>query len=293
MVDLIIGGASKAGTTALYDMLKQRDEFFLPEKKELHYFSWPELSNTTGGPGDKHVVAEIPSTLEKYLSHFQGKRIGQVAVDISPSYLFHHASAERIQQALPDVRLCFILRKPVDKVYSQYVHLVGEGREIHSFEEALTLESDRKDHGYSDMWLYRESGFYAEAIDHFQRVFGRDRVMVVLFEDFVQDPKKVLRELCCHVGLDGTQAFDTDLKSNVSGLPKSALVARLISPNLFTRFLRQVLPTSLGGLVRRFIRTLNSGSKPVLPAHVQEALSDVYRNDIVRLESLIGRSTGW
>lgn len=293
MVDLIIGGASKAGTTALYDMLKQRDEFFLPEKKELHYFSWPELSNTTGGPGDRHVIAEIPSTLEEYLAFYRGKREGQIAVDISPSYLFHHNSADRMNAALPEVRVIFILRNPVDKVFSQYVHLVGEGRETLGFEDALVAESVRKEQGYSDMWLYRESGFYADAIDHFQRVLGKNRVMIIIFEDFRRDPKAVLNDICTFAGLDGRQEFDTDLHANVSGAPRSLLLAKLISPNRFTRFLRRIIPTKVGVAIRRAVRHANTGRKPELSLSTRRELLECYRGDVRRLENLLNVHTNW
>ena len=49
-VDLIVGGASKAGTTALYEMLQQSSDFFLPRRKELHYFSRPFLEGCCSGP---------------------------------------------------------------------------------------------------------------------------------------------------------------------------------------------------------------------------------------------------
>jgi hypothetical protein len=48
-VNLIIGGASKSGTTAIYEMLRQNSAFFLPNRKELHYFSRPFLEMTTAG----------------------------------------------------------------------------------------------------------------------------------------------------------------------------------------------------------------------------------------------------
>lgn len=292
-VDLIIGGASKAGTTALYDMLRQRHEFFLPTKKELHYFAWPELSRTTAGPGDAHVMAEIPQSLPAYRSYYHDKQPGQIAVDVSPSYLFHHSAAELIAKELPEARLAFILRNPVDKVFSQYVHLMGEGRETLSFEEALTAEESRRRAGFSDMWLYRQSGYYADAIAHFQEVLGRDRVMVILFDDFRREAAQVLRELCRFTGLDGSQTFDSGISTNVSGAPKSLLLARLIAPNPLTRLLRRIIPTSLGVAVRRLIRDANTGAKPMLDPATRTELLAIYEADIRRLETLIGRPTGW
>lgn len=291
--DLIIGGASKSGTTALFDMLRQRPEFFLPDKKELHFFSYPSLNKLTSGPGDAHVMAEIPATYAKYLAYFTSKKAGQVAVDVSPSYLFHSSSADEIAARLPEVRVVFILRRPEDKVFSQYVHLLGEGRETLSFEDALAIEPERKRTGYSDMWLYRESGYYADGIVYFQNKLGHERVKVFLFDDLRENPSAVLREICLFVGLDGTQKFQTSNESNVSGRPKSLLLAKLIAPNKLTHLLRRVLPTTLGGAVRRLIRSVNTGSKPMMEPETRAALKREFDADIERVEQLIGRRTMW
>lgn len=292
-VDLIIGGASKAGTTALYDMLRQSPDFFLPKRKELHYFSRPFLEGAANGPGDAAVLAEIPNSLETYLAHFADKRPGQVAVDVSPSYLFHHGSAVEIEHEMPNAKILFILRRPEEKVFSQYAHLVGEGRETMSMEDALGAEASRKAAGYSDIWLYTESGYYADAVRAFQARFGPTRTKVVLFDDFRRDPGAVLRDICLFVGLDGGHEFDTKLESNVSGAPRSLLLARLIGPNAFTNLLRGILPTWLGRVARRTLRAANSAEKPELSPEIREMLQELYTEDISRLETLIGRDTGW
>lgn len=292
-VNLIIGGASKSGTTAIYDMLRQNSAFFLPKRKELHYFSRAFLEKTTAGPGDAAVLEEIPETLASYLSHYVDKDAGQVAIDVSPSYLYHHGSAALMAQDLPGVKVVFILRRPENKVFSQYMHLVGEGRETLSFEEALEQETARKAKGYADMWLYTESGYYSDAIAAFQLALGTENVKVFLFEEFRRDPDSVLKEICLFAGLDGSQSFDTELESNVSGAPRSVLLARLMAPNGFTNFLRRILPSKLGQSIRRIIRSMNTGKKTEISTESRAHLSALYQDDIAKLEALIGRSTGW
>lgn len=292
-VHLIIGGASKSGTTALYDMLKQSDDFFLPAQKELHYFSSEFLSKTTAGKGDSSVIAQIPKSLSQYLKCFSAMRADQVGVDISPSYLFHFHSAEKIGQALPDAKIVFILRRPDQKVFSQYVHLRGEGREELSFEKALEEEEKRQADGFSDMWLYRRSGLYSEAIDHFQQVLGKDRVKVILYEDFLNDPNAVVADICHFVGVTESQSINTDVQSNASGLPKSVLLAKLIGPNPVTNIARKLLPQKLGAFLRGMLRDINRGAKPVINPSTRDSLRVFYETDISKLETLIGRSTGW
>lgn len=292
-IDLIVGGTSKAGTTALYDMLKQNLAFFLPERKELHYFSRPFLEKCATGPGDAAVLALIPATRASYLGHYRAKKPGQIAVDVSPSYLYFHESAELIARDCPDARVLFLLRRPEEKVFSQYIHLMGEGRETLSFEEALEQEEERAAAGYSDMWLYARSGFYANSVAHFQQTLGKDRVKVVLYDDFRARPDAVLAELCRFVDLDGSQQFDTSAETNVSGKPRSVLLAKVMSPNSFTNILRRLMPAPLARFVRRNLRALNTGPKPDMDPHTKRMLRALYDDDIAKLESLIGRETGW
>lgn len=292
-VDLIVGGASKCGTTAIYEMLKKNPAFFLPDRKELHFFSRPFLEKANSGPGDNSVLSEIPKNFDEYFKNYSHKRENQIAVDVSPSYLFHYKSAGLIKKALPNVKIVFILRRPEEKVFSQYLHLASEGREILTFEEALNQENSRKTKGFSDMWLYTESGYYSDAICAFQSSLGVENVKVILFDDFRNDPGSILREICLFVGLDGTQEFDTKLKSNVSGSPRSIFLARVMAPNIFTNFLRRTLNRKIGQLLRSLLRNLNTGKKPDLSDDLTSRLHKIYQSDIDKLETLIGRSTGW
>lgn len=292
-VDVLVGGVSKAGTTALYEILQQNPNFYLPKRKELHYFSRTFLEQAANGPGDKSVLAFIPKTYEQYISQFDDKSNNQISIDISPSYFFYYRSADVIHKYFPDSKMIFILRNPVDKVFSQYVHLVSEARETQSFEEALKLEAQRKKNGYSDMWLYTESGLYTQALEHFISIFGREKIHLVLYDDFLNNPLEVMRGISAFCGVSSDFKYNCDIKSNVSSVPKSFYLAALIGPNMITNALRLILPLSLARKFRNFIRKMNSRGKPTLNNETRTFLQLYFRNDVQDLEKLIGRKTGW
>lgn len=293
-IDLIIGGASKAGTTALDAMLRQCPDFCLAARKELHGFARPDIAAAVAGPGDAAVLAMIPRSLDDHLRHFRHKRPGQIAVEISPSYLFHHATtAPRIAAALPQVRMAFVLRHPVHKAYSQYLHLRGEGRETLSFADALAAEPARHVAGYGDIWRYRASGHYAAAVATYQRLLGADRVMLILHDDLVAAPDRVLAALCRFAGLDGAQRFQTDLRANVSGPPRAIWLARAMAPNAATNALRRILPARAGAALRGLLRRANTAAPPPLDPALAADLARGFASDIAQLEALLGRPTGW
>jgi len=290
---LIIGGASKSGTTALYYSLRQHPELCLSPKKELHYFSRRALARSSAGPGDRFVLAEIPPSFEKYLAHFGRCGRRRVAVDISPSYLFHHEAAGEMRRLLPDAHILFILRNPADKAFAQYLHLVGAGRETLRFEDALAIEQQRADRGFSDIWLYRSSGFYADALERYARAFGPGHLAVFYHEEFRSNPGAVLREICTFAAVDPGFRFVPVADVNRSGSARSALVATLVGPSALTYLLRRVVPQPLGRAVRRIVRDWNTGPKPALDERTRMSLLDGYRDDIRRVEAFVGRTSGW
>jgi len=290
---LIVGGASKSGTTAIYYYLKQNPAFFLPEKKELHYFSRQYLENRMAGKGDRYVCEEIPKTMGDYFGFYKDLKPEMIPVDISPSYLFYSKASHEIKTNVTNPFVVFILRNPVDKIFSQYVHLVGEGRESLPFSDALAEEGRRKEAGYSDMWLYQESGYYADSIEEYCSTLGRDKVKIFYYEEFLESPKSVLDEICELIGVPSDFDFDEVSDVNKSGAPKSQLLAKLLAPNKFTYLARRVLPKSFGRVARKIVKDFNTGRKPNLDSDLRTRLLDKYRDDIKRVEGLVGRSSGW
>jgi hypothetical protein len=290
---LVVGGASKSGTTALYYYLRQHPEICVPHKKELHFFSRDALARSSAGPGDRFVLAEIPPSFAAYLAHFGHCGRRPAAVDISPSYLFHHEAADEMHRLLPEARVLFLLRNPADKAFAQYLHLAGAGRETLGFEEALAAGQQRAARGFSDIWLYRRTGFYADALARYVAVFGPGNVAAFYHEEFRDDPDTVLWAACTLAGVDPAFRFAPVAAANRSGRPKSTLVAKIVGPTAFTHALRRLVPRPLGRAARRLIRDWNTGPKPALDQRLRQSLLETYREDIRRVEELVGRTSGW
>ena len=110
-------------------------------------------------------------------------------VDVSPSYLQNPNVPARIAGFAPAARIVILLRDPVAKVFSQYVHLWSSGSETLAFAEAFAASAERRAAGYSPMWDYEAGGYYADAVARYLERFGRDRVRVEIFEElFGADP---------------------------------------------------------------------------------------------------------
>ena len=141
-VDFLIVGAAKAGTTTLFETLSKHPGIFIPQCKECRYFSCPNGKFT--GPGSQYANNVIRS-LEEYRFLFNKAKPGQLCGDISPDYLYYYRNAVNkiLEEKGAHIPIIIILRNPIDRAYSSYLHRVRDGQEKLSFEAALNAEEER------------------------------------------------------------------------------------------------------------------------------------------------------
>lgn len=292
----IVIGAPKSGTTSLYYYFRQHPDIYLPKTKELHYFSFPELGLSSSGPGDAAALsgAGLTQTWEQYTAQYLDVTNHSAIGDISPSYLYYSSSARKIFETLGLVKIIVIIRNPVDKAYSQYMHMVRDGLETLSFSEAIAAESGRQEQGWRDIWRYTQSSLYADRLDEFIAVFGRENVKIILFDDFVENTTSVLTDLLIYIGVDPTVKISTDETFNRTGTPRSAYISDiLMSQSLLKKLVKLVIPADLRRNLRNWLMKINTGDKPELPQQLRTSLLNYFRDDIVKVERLIGKPTKW
>lgn len=192
--DFVIMGAAKAGTTTLHRYLLRHPGVFMCEPKEPEFFSRDDYY----GRG-----------LAWYRSLFSGARSDQVCGEASTTYTrWPHTAdaAPRLAEAVPAVRLVYILRHPVDRAYSHYAHHMRTGVTM-TFEEALEKSS-----------IYVDCGLYLMQMQrHLERI-PRERLLCLFTEDLQKSPDATLRQLqefigCPPIDLCG----DGEVRENASG----------------------------------------------------------------------------
>lgn len=292
--NFVVLGAPKCGTTSLYYYLRQHPQVYLPERKELHYFSYELLRRIAGGPGDQHALSMMCATLDEYAAFYRDVA-GEAAIgDISPSYFYFTEVARDIHDRLGGPRAIVMLRDPVQKAFSQYMHLVRDDRETLSFAAGLDAEQERVSRGYSAMWRYAESSLFTARVRHFLDVFSPERTRIVFFDDLQRDPAGVVRGVFEFLGVDPSVPVAVDATFNRSGLPRSKWVARLISrPNPVTKAARALLPLALTQRIRDVMQRANTGDKLKLDDASRARLEAYFDPDTAALEALLGRPVPW
>ncbi|CAN5770838.1 sulfotransferase [soil metagenome] len=288
--NLFVVGDAKCGTTSLFHLFAMAPEIGKPHRKEIHYFSSPELMERIAGPGDAGLPAQFVHDEASYLAKFAGIDADlPLIVDVSPSYLRSQA-AGRIRAFAPEAKIIITLREPAAKVFSQYVHLWSEGRETLPFEAAYARSAERREAGFSDMFNYEGGGYYAEAVRHYLDIFGAERVHVILFEELIGDfeAERARLEAFLGVALPGALPH-----ANISGRLRSPLLGAVLGNQKLRRLREALLPPGLRARISQALRARLPVDKPVLDPSLRAALRGRYAAATAELEAVLGRPTGW
>jgi len=288
--NFLVIGAAKSGTTALYHFLKQHPQVYMSPHKETNFFVFERQKIRFHGPGDDTISEQSITTAEAYKKQFEAVS-NEIAIgEASPWYLYSDRAAENIRCSIPDVKLIAILRNPVDRAFSSYLHVVRDGRESLTFEEGLHAEKDRIRQGWEYIWHYRQTGYYASQVERFLTLFPHEQTRWYLYEDFLIDPAGLMNDVCEFLNIDCNFVVDTSFKPNATGVPRNRLLGQLLlRPNPLKSTVKLLMPKQLryniGQRVNQRLLT-----KPSMSEETRRMLLDSYNDDISTLQDLIGRS---
>jgi hypothetical protein len=251
--NFLILGAAKAGTTALYHYLNQHPQIYMTPLKETNFFALEGQPLNFSGPGDDDYVNRMSiTTLDAYKEQFDGVRDEIAVGEASPLYLYDERAARNIYRYVPDAKLIIILRNPIDRAYSAFLHLVRDGREeFADFGTALQREDERIRAGWEHLWHLKQMGLYYEQVKRYYDLFPREQIKTYLYYDFRTQPQVVLQELYGFFGVDETHVTDMSCRHNEATVPKE--------------------------------------QRPPLLPEVRQQLQDEMRDDILKVQDLIGR----
>ena len=289
MPNFLVIGAMKSGTTALYYYLAQHPEIYMSPVKEPNFFC-------SEGEAGRH--GSSAARLETYQNLFKDVSGEKAIGEASHCYLYEPEAVGRIRQSLPGAKFVAILRDPVGRAYSHFLHMVRNGTEpLTDFAQALREEETRacKDRGFQD---YIGRGLYSDQLGRYFDAFGRERVKVYLYEDLSVAPVRVLQDTFRFLGVDDSIVPDVSLRRNVSGSPRYEILDSILRrPNPVKDALKMHLPAALRWrLLKAFddLKTRNLTRPPAVEPGVRRRLVRIYREDILKVQELIHRDlSGW
>ncbi len=201
--DFLLVGAPKAGTSALHLALAAHPDVFVTTPKEPKFWLCEEAPPPHWrGPGDRHSQQEWIWERQAYADLFRPAPEGSLRGESTPFYLWHRGAQRRIADALPDVRIVAVVRDPIDRAYSNWMHLWSDGLEPEAdFETAFALQDRRIAAGYAPFWRYRDLGLYGEQLRDLFELVDPARVLVVRYRDIVDRPRETVDRTCRFLGI--------------------------------------------------------------------------------------------
>jgi hypothetical protein len=276
--NFICPGEAKCGTTTLYNILKQHTDIYLPEAKEPFLF----------------VMSEWEHKVKNYESkHYAGVSNESVIGDMTTWYLYPEYVPQRIYNTLgPDVKFVILLRNPVDRAFSHYLHRRRKGEETKKFEKAISLEKKRLAKSRYNMlhYSYLDRGYYSSHIKNYLKFFPAENFRYFLFEEFIGNPEKVAKEIFRFLDIDENQNIDYNIHSNKSYMIKRKYAIRLMSKRGgLAGKIRRILSRKLKNKLKERISKPSSNPVEKIDIKTAQSLMQQYTQEIHELEELIGR----
>lgn len=229
--DFIVIGAMKCGTTTLAAQLGAQDGLFMTTPKEPNYFS------------DDRVFLRGPNW---YAGLFAGAAQGDLKGEASTHYTKrpdYPRTLERMQKEVPQAKLVYMIRNPLARLVSHYIHEWSEGQ----FDSALDAVHLERHPALVDY------GRFGWQIAPYIEAYGRAAILLTSLERLTRDGAGELARVAAHLGHDGPVTWQADLeRENASAerVRKLPMHKLLIDHPLSARIRRTLVPKSFRQRVR-------------------------------------------
>lgn len=291
----VIAGTVRGATTSLHYYLEQHPAIGMSTIKEPNYFLFDEA----GQPfvADRGIVTKSVPDRREYEALFNSAATKPARGEASPLYLYTRETPKRLSSVVPDAKVIAILREPVSRAWSHFLHLYrGDPAAAGDrFREAVEPELAKADvyEPYKAGHHFLRIGRYAEQIERYHRTFGAENVLALDYADVERDPAGVLARVCSLLDVDDSYPFDVETVYNTSGVVRSRALGRVqMRVAKVQPYAKRVLPRTVvrrAGRIRARLEQRTFEKPAPLPDDLIALLQDWYAPDISRLEALLGR----
>lgn len=208
--DFYLVGHQKCGTSALWLMLRQHPQIFVPRVKEPRYFAG-DLRSALAPVGAANPLHSEAG----YLSLYADARPDQLAGDVSPQYLRSQTAAAAIAAARPDAKIVAIFREPADFIRSLHEQMFSSKVEDQQdLRRALELQPARREGRelprachHPQSLQYTDHVRYSEQLARYREHFPLENIHLIVYDDLLADNEGAVRGLLAFLGVDEKVEF--------------------------------------------------------------------------------------
>lgn len=256
--DFAVIGAMKAGTTSLHAYLSAHPEICMSSRKDTNFFA------------DRHHPDRDFAWYHRLFAD-PSKLAGETSAGYSQYPLLLDV-ARNMTAANPDVKIIYVLRDPINRLLSHYMHNVAQGRENRTIGEAL---------GRLDRNNYINSSRYWLQLEQYLAYLPSSRILTVISEDLFSQRARELQRVFCFLKVDPEfVAIDFDrILNRTSDMRRSTALGRALA----------TVPL-LGRLKSRLPFAGRRVDRPILHESLQRRLGEILKPDIEALQNFTGNA---
>ena len=253
VVDFIIGGAPKCGTTALWNFLDKHPDIYLSPNKEPKFFTRIEgtVKRNFLGNGPR-LSGTYNNGFNWYKELFKNANINQLKGEASTLYFCNEDSPDLIYKSNPDTKIIFMLRDPVKRLYSHYWQEYKLGYNFPSFEEMIKMQHPR-------FLFYKNVSSYKKNLNRYVHKFKKDNILILIQEEFEEDTDKQFQKVLNFLNVKTEVDLDLNKRYNIQRTPKNRELAKLYSV-MQNSSIKKVLPKKIVHLLGKTYKKLAKGN---------------------------------
>ncbi len=268
--NVIIAGAPKCGTSSLYFWLAAHPDACASKAKETFYFA-DDVNRFNKG------LNFIENGLEPYQKHFEHCKGSKVIFEATAPYIYHQNAIEQIAGLESKPKVIFILREPSKRMMSQYL-----------FERYRTGRKQMELDEYIKLPGLLQHGEYSGYLKKWEEAIGRDRMLVYIFEEFMNDTVAGMKNMAINLGInpDFYDSFDFTTRNETLKMKSTALHRAGLK-------VQEYVPHWLQSIILPLYLKFNSSGKPQATDAEKQLLKDevvpYYKAEKSRMEEFLGR----
>ncbi len=261
----IIIGAMKSATTTLYEQLSAQSGIFMPELKEPNYFS-----------DDEQFSRGISWYSSLFDTALDSELLGEASTHYTklPTY---PQTIQRLSEQIESPKLIYVMRHPVDRLISQYIHEWTQGNINVCIDEAINK--------YNKLIDYSR---YAYQLSPYIDKYGKENILPVFFENIKSRPQLELERICKFIGYSQKPVWNHNLlPSNVSKdrIRKFPLYELLVETELARMLRRAIVPKSVRNILKE---NFKMNKRPVLSIESSNILETEFNKDLSKFNNWFG-----
>ena len=226
------------------------------------------------------------------MSLFKNAKNCKAVGESSPVYLYCPHSALEIKNRFPNSKLIISLRNPIEIAYSEYFSLKFMGFDQNrSFDELLDSSEEQLTQNKFHIDSLLEAGFYSKHIKRFQKIFPKNQIKIIIFEEYIKNTVPTVDSILSFLGIKESITFDVAPKGAYK-VPRNFASQKLMNNFTFRKAAKFIIPTVTRQKIgERFL--VKESSRPPLKQNQRKRLMQIYQDDVENLGELLGRNLPW